>query len=135
MKADSARAALRDSAALSALLQRYARFLLLQFAQTAGCNRFHPLEQLFCSLLLRVQEHVSGDEFELTHAQFARIAGVRRVGITQEARKLRQAGLIRYRWGKVTILDKRGLQARACVCHQEIVQARRHFLGLPPSGS
>lgn len=132
LKAEALRDAVGEGGHLTAQVQRYVQFLLFQLAQLAGCNRFHPLEQLFCSLLLRVREHLRRDEFELTHEQFARIAGVRRVGITQEARKLQQGGLIRYRWGKIAILDREGLRARACICHQRIEQARQHFLDVPP---
>jgi CRP-like cAMP-binding protein len=131
MDAGAFRAEVRDSGPLAGLLRRYAHFLLVHVSQVAGCNCFHPLEQHFCSLLLRLQDRTGGTELAVTHELFARLVGVRRVGITQVARKLQRAGLIRYRWGKVTLLDRAGLEARACVCHRQIERACRHLLGTP----
>jgi CRP-like cAMP-binding protein len=131
VKADAFRAVVRRSGPLTALLHRYVQYLLLQVSQVAGCNRFHPLERHFCSLLLRLQDHLGGEELAITHELCARVLGVRRVGITQAARQLRHAGLIRYRWGKLTILDRPGLEAHACGCHQQLEQAYRHLLGSP----
>jgi CRP-like cAMP-binding protein len=131
MQAEDFRAEVRDGGPLTALLRRYVQFLLLQFSLLAGCHRFHLLEQHFSSSLLRMQDRTGCDDLAITHQVFARRVGVRRVGITQVARKLQRAGLIRYRWGKVTILDRPGLEARACACHQQIERACRHLLGPP----
>ena len=122
-------AAVRGDGPLVARLRRYAQFLLLTFAQVAGCNRFHTLEQHFSSLLLRLQDRSGCADFAITHELFARLMGVRRVGVSQVARKLQRAGLIRYRWGKVALLDRPGLEARACVCHRQIEEANRSLLG------
>jgi CRP-like cAMP-binding protein len=129
MKADVFKAEVRNDSPLSRRLRHYLHFLLLEVFQVAGCTRYHALEEHFCSLLLRLQNRSGRKEHEVTHEHFARIMGVRRVGITQVARRLQQAGLIRYRWGKLAILDRQGLKARACVCHDEIEKARLHLLG------
>jgi hypothetical protein len=129
MEAGALRAEVRRGGPLTALLHRYLQYLLLKFSQMAGCNRFHSLEQHFSSLLLRTQDLTGGDDLEVTHELFARMMGVRRVGVTQAARKLQRAGLIHYRWGKVTVLDRRGLEAHACVCHRQIKRAYEDLLG------
>jgi CRP-like cAMP-binding protein len=131
MEAGAFRAEVRADGRLTARLERYIQFLLFQISQVAGCHRFHPLEQHICSLLLRLRAHTGSDEFQITHAMFARLLGVRRVGITQVARKLQRAGLIRYRWGKITTLERQGLETSACVCHRQIEQAYQQLLGSP----
>lgn len=110
------------------VLRAYVQFLLLLFTQKAGCNRFHRLDKHLGSMLLAVHDRINGDEFVVTQSILARMIGVRRVGITQAARKLQQAGLIRYSWGKLTILDRRKLKAYACVCYQQQTEAYRRLL-------
>jgi CRP-like cAMP-binding protein len=127
MRASTFRTELRGGA-WTPLFHGYLQFLLRQFAQLAGCHRFHPVEKHFCSLLLRLQDRTGRADFELTHEHFARTMGVRRASITQVARKLQQAGLIRYRWGKISIMDRRQLEAQACICHERLEQACRQWL-------
>jgi CRP-like cAMP-binding protein len=128
MKVDAFKAEVRNDSPLARRLRHFIEFLLLGTFQVVGCSSYHSLEEHFCSLLLRLQNVSGRKEHDITHKQFARIMGVRRVGITQVARRLQQAGLIRYRWGKLAILDRQGLKARACVCHDEIEKARLHLL-------
>ncbi len=125
------RAELRNGSPLAPMVSHYVHFLLRQVSQVSACNRFHSLEQHFSSLLLRLQDQSGRADLEITHEWFARLIGVRRVGITQVAQKLQRARLIRYRWGKITILDREGLKACACECHQQIRRAHHELLGLP----
>lgn len=110
------------------VIRSYLQFLLVYVSQVAGCNRFHSLERRFCAALLTVQDRVKADELEITHDLLARMMGVRRVGITQAARKLQAAGLIRYSWGKITIRDRPGLKANACVCYRQHTEAYQRLL-------
>jgi CRP-like cAMP-binding protein len=121
-------AELRVGGCLSEVIHRYVQFLLLAFSQKAGCNCFHSLERHLCSWLLRIQDHTQADAIEITHEVLAKMLGVRRVGISQAARKLMEAGLIRYSWGKLTILDRKRLEEHACVCHERITQAYERLL-------
>jgi CRP-like cAMP-binding protein len=128
MKARALQAAIRSNGKLRRVLQRYAQYLLLLTSQIAGCNMFHSLERHFCSWLLVIHDRIEGDQVEITHAAFANMLGVRRVGITQAAQKLKQTGLIGYRWGKLTILDRQRLEDQACVCYREVTEAYQRLL-------
>jgi Mn-dependent DtxR family transcriptional regulator len=75
-----------------------------------------------------IHDRIQADQLGITHATFAKMLGVRRVGITQAAQKLMHAGLIRYRWGKLTILDRQGLEGHACVCYQQVTEAYQRLL-------
>ena len=128
IKANDLKADLRGNGRWPDVFGRYNQFLLVIFSQVAGCNSFHSLEKHFCSWLLTVQDRVKADEIPITHAVFAKMLGVRRVGITEAAQKLQRQGLIRYSWGKLTILDRQRLEAHACVCYQQHTQAYRRLL-------
>ncbi|HEV3237563.1 MAG TPA: Crp/Fnr family transcriptional regulator [Gemmataceae bacterium] len=118
----------RNSVGWTNVLGPYFQFLLVSFSQKAGCNCFHSVEEHFCSWLLTVQDRIGADVIPITHAVFAEMLGVRRVGITVAAQKLQQVGLIRYSWGKLTILDRQRLEAHACVCYQQHTQAYQRLL-------
>ena len=111
-----------------AIFNRYFQFTLVNFAQTAACNAFHSLEKRFCVCLLTVQDRLKSDEIPMTHSVFAKMLGVRRAGITEAAQKLQEAGVIHYRWGKLTILDRRLLESQACVCYRQQTRAYQQLL-------
>ncbi len=102
------------------LLLRYTQALITQMAQTAVCNRHHSLDQQLCRWLLRIHDRLSGNELTMTQELIASMLGVRREGVTEAAGKLHQAGLIDYRRGHITLLDRRGLEARVCECYQVV---------------
>jgi CRP-like cAMP-binding protein len=128
LRANALKAEFRGNSKLSDVLLCYFQFLLVNVSTVAGCNRFHSLEGHFCAWLLTLQDRIARDDLEITHEVFARMLGVRRVGITQAARKLQEAGLIRYSWGKLTILDRRQLEACACVCYRQHTRAYQRLL-------
>jgi CRP-like cAMP-binding protein len=102
---------------LHRLLLRYTQALIAQTAQVAVCNRHHSIDQQLCRWLLMRLDRQTGDELLVTHELIARLLGVRREGVTEAALALQHSGLIRYRRGHVTVLDRAGLQARSCECH------------------
>ena len=83
-------------------------------AQTAVCNRYHTLDQQLCRWLLLNLDRLAGDEVAMTQELIANMLGVRREGVTEAAHKLQLAGLIRYRRGHITVLDRPGLERRTC---------------------
>jgi len=99
------------------LLLRYTQALITQMAQTAVCNRHHSLDQQLCRWLLLSLDRLKGNELAMTQELIANMLGVRREGVTEAALKLQQAGLIRYARGRITVLDRRGLERRTCECY------------------
>jgi CRP-like cAMP-binding protein len=99
------------------LLLRYTQALLTQMAQTAVCNRHHSLDQQLCRWLLLSLDRLTGDELVMTQELIANMLGVRREGVTEGALNLQRAGLIRYTRGRITVLDRAGLESRTCECY------------------
>jgi CRP-like cAMP-binding protein len=109
--------ALGASRALQRALQQYTGALIRQISQTAGCNRFHVVEQRLARWLLMTRDRVRSREFHLTHEFLSQMLGVRRVGVTEAASALQRRNLIEYRRGHIRICDQPGLQAAACACY------------------
>jgi CRP-like cAMP-binding protein len=99
------------------LLLRYTQALITQVTQTAVCNRHHSVEQQLCRWLLLTLDRVSSRELIMTQELVASMLGVRREGITEAAGKLKRAGVIGYRRGHISVLERSGLEARACECY------------------
>ncbi len=106
--------------ALSRVLHSYARFAYAQLAQTAACNRLHSLEERCCRWLLIAHDNALEDSFSLTHEFLAMMLGVRRSGVSVAASALRARGLVEYRRGRITVLDRDGLEAGACECYASL---------------
>ena len=102
------------------LLLRYTQALITQMAQTAVCNRHHSVDQQLCRWLLLSLDRLSSNELSMTQELIANMLGVRREGVTEAAGKLQDARLIRYHRGKITVLDRPGLEARSCECYQAV---------------
>ena len=119
LRMDAARfnAELARSASMRAVMHRYVHALFNQVAQSAACNHFHAIEQRCARWLLMTHDRMHSDEFLLTQEFLAMMLGVQRTGVSMAAGVLQRAGLIRYRRGTVTILDRRGLQRRSCECY------------------
>jgi CRP-like cAMP-binding protein len=117
MKATLFNKELARSAPMRAVMLRYAHAFFNQVAQAAACNHFHSLEQRCCRWLLMTHDRMQSDEFLLTQEFLAMMLGVQRTGVTAAAGALQRAGLIRYRRGKVTMIDRRGLLRRSCECY------------------
>jgi len=99
------------------LLLRYTQALITQMAQTAVCNRHHSLDQQLCRWLLLSLDRLHGSELAMTQELIANMLGVRREGVTEAALKLQKAGLIRYARGRISVLDRPGLEKRSCECY------------------
>lgn len=99
------------------LLLRYTQALITQMAQTAVCNRHHSLDKQLCRWLLLSLDRLSGNELVMTQELIANMLGVRREGVTGAALNLQSAGLIRYARGRITVLDRPGLEQRTCECY------------------
>jgi CRP-like cAMP-binding protein len=102
------------------LLLRYTQALITQMAQTAVCNRHHSVDQQLCRWLLLSLDRLQTNELSMTQELIANMLGVRREGVTEAAGKLQGAGLISYQRGRITVLDRPGLEARSCECYQVV---------------
>jgi len=109
------------------LMLRYTQALLTQMSQTAVCNRHHSMEQQLCRWLLLTLDRLPSNELTMTQELIASMLGVRREGITEAAGNLQQAGLISYRRGHITVLDRAGLEFLTCECYH-VVKKEFHRL-------
>lgn len=103
--------------AMQYLLLRYMRALLAIVAQGSVCNQRHSIDQQLCRWILLSLDRLGLEEITMTHELLANTLGVRREGITEAARRLQLAGLITYHRGRITIIDRRGLEASCCECY------------------
>jgi CRP-like cAMP-binding protein len=125
---------LKQEIARSDLLRRlmllYMQALLTQVAQTAACNRHHSLSKQLCRWLLIEIDRAATNELAVTQQLIADMLGVRREGITEAAGKLHSQGLIHHSRGHITVLDRPGLESRACECYGLV---KREFDRLLPT--
>jgi CRP-like cAMP-binding protein len=117
MKASQFKKELARSASMRTVMVHYAHAFFNQVAQSAACNQFHSIERRCCRWMLMTHDRMQSDEFLLTQEFLAMMLGVLRTGVTIAAGALQRAGLIRYKRGNVTIVDRRGLISRSCECY------------------
>ncbi len=113
------------------LLLRYTQALITQMSQTAVCNRHHSLDQQLCRWLLLSLDRLQSNELVMTQELIANMLGVRREGVTESALKLQNAGLIKYARGRISVLDRPGLEKRTCECYAVV---KREYDRLLPAG-
>jgi CRP-like cAMP-binding protein len=105
---------------LQDLLLRYTQARLSQSSQISACNYFHPILKRLCRWMLMVHDRVRADELALTQEAIAQVLRVRRTGITEAVGTLQQKKLIAYHYGRITILDRGGLERAACECYRTL---------------
>lgn len=108
---------LRRSPPLYALVHRYTQALVDQISQTAVCNRAHAIEQRLCRWLLMSHDGVGSDDLSLTQEFIAQMLGVRRSSVNVVAGMLQKRGLIGYSRGRITILNRKGMEDCSCECY------------------
>jgi CRP-like cAMP-binding protein len=114
---------------LHGLVQRYTQTMINQISQSIVCNRRHSVEKRMCRWLLMSHDRVGADEFPLTHEFLAQMLGVRRPTVTAVAVTLQKDKLISYHRGKITVLDRKGLEAASCDCYQVVAKELVRLLG------
>ena len=118
MQAGAFQRSLEQNPMFERLLNRHALALFNQAAQSVACNRLHTLESRCARWLLMTHDRMRMEPFTLTHEFLSYMLGVHRPAVTLAAGVLQRAGLIRYTRGKVTVLDRPGLEAVACACYE-----------------
>jgi CRP-like cAMP-binding protein len=106
------------SAGVRQVVLRFIEDLLNLSSQTAGCNRLHSVEQRSARWLLMASDRFDSNLLPLTQEFLAAMLGVRRSGVSEAMSELQRSGLVRYRRGEITIIDRAGLEETACECYQ-----------------
>ena len=114
------RRAAEESEAIHNIIVRYGEMLLIQVQQTAACNALHGVEARLSRWLLQARDRLESNTIKLTHEFLSQMLGVRRTTVTVVANSLQRAKLIRYHRGQIEIVDRPGLEARACECYEAI---------------
>jgi CRP-like cAMP-binding protein len=117
MEANTFKEEFNRGGAFHDLILRYLHGFMMQIANTAVCNRLHPVEQRLARWLLMIQDRVQANELHLTHEFIANMLGVGRVPVTLAAGMLQKAGLIQYSRGDITIVNRDGLALVSCECY------------------
>ena len=129
MKSDVLAGEFARGGAFQRVLLRYTQALMTQMSQTAVCNRLHTVEQQLCRWLLLSRDRLEADELVMTQELIANMLGVRREGVTHAAQRLQESGLISYVRGRITILDRAGLEAAVCECYKVVKDEYDRLLG------
>jgi CRP-like cAMP-binding protein len=119
------------SASLRRLLRGYTQALIVLMGQTVACNRAHTIQQRCARWLLLTHDRIDSDEVPLTQEFLAYMLGVRRQSVTEAAGRLQASGLISYRRGNVSIVDREGLRRAACECYEVITSEFQRLLPVP----
>ena len=141
LKADLLKQEFNRAGPVMHLLLRYTQALITQMAQTAVCNRHHSVEQQLCRWLLLSLDRLPNNELSMTQELIANMLGVRREGVTEAAGHLQREGLIRYSRGRITVLDRPGLEKTVCECYSVVKKEFDRLLNdipiiaAPPNGT
>jgi CRP-like cAMP-binding protein len=125
-------AELMQGAATRHLLLQYIQALITQIAQTVICNRHHSIEQRICRRLLLGLDRANAGELTMTHDLLADLLGVWRNGVTKATRELQRLGIIRYRRGHITVINRGALEARCCECYEAVKRESDRLQGRSP---
>ena len=129
MRAGVLRREFQKGGQLQDLLLRYTQAFITQIAQTAACNRAHPADGRLAKWLLMCGDRANSGELRLTHEFMSQMLGMRRAGVTEAACLLKNAGLINYTRGNVTIVDRAGLEALSCECYPLVKKEFTRLVG------
>jgi hypothetical protein len=105
---------------LQRALDRYSQLVIETISQSAACNRIHVIEERCARWLLMSNDRVGSDEIPLTQEFLAQMLGVRRPGVTVAIGILERAGLIAHGRGRITVTNRKGLEAASCECYAAI---------------
>jgi CRP-like cAMP-binding protein len=128
MQADIFQRTLEQTPSLQRLLLRYCEAIRCQATQLAACNGRHQLEQRFARWLLVAHDRTDGDDLPVTQEFMSMMLCVNRPSITVVAGIFQRAGMIRYRRGRISVVDRSALEAASCECYGAITRRFDHLL-------
>jgi CRP-like cAMP-binding protein len=117
IRAQAAKNAINRSDAMLSILLHYSQAMITQVTQTAVCNRHHTIDQQLCRRLLLSLDRLPTNQIATTQEMLGNMLGVRRESVTQAALNLQNAGIISYKRGLITVLDREALESRSCECY------------------
>jgi len=117
IRAQAAKNAINRSDAMLNILLHYSQAMITQVTQTAVCNRHHTIDQQLCRRLLLSLDRLPTNQIATTQEMLGNMLGVRRESVTQAALNLQNAGIISYKRGLITVLDREALESRSCECY------------------
>jgi CRP-like cAMP-binding protein len=126
---DHFRATMDSDGKLRSLMLAYAQALFAQISQSVACNAAHEIHERCARWFLETHDRVDGDEIELTQEVLADMLGVTRPSVSVAARTLQSAGLVRYRRGHITVLDREALEEASCECYAVVRQEYERLVG------
>jgi CRP-like cAMP-binding protein len=129
MEATKFRRTMEEEADFRAVLLRYVEIMLAQIMQTAACNGRHELEQRLARWLLMAHDRSEGDSLQITQEFLSMMLCVYRPSVSIAARALQRAGIIQIGRGRITVLDRAGLEASACDCYALVRRRTARLLG------
>ena len=131
MRAQAAKNAINGDGAMLHILLRYSQAMITQMTQTAVCNRHHTIDQQLCRRLLLSLDRLSSNQIAITQEMLASVLGVRRESVTDAALKLQNAGIISYKRGLITVLDRKALESRSCECYKTAKNEQVRLQSMP----
>jgi CRP-like cAMP-binding protein len=128
MNADHFRAEMSTDGKLRQVMFSYSQALIAQISQGVACNGVHSIQERCARRLLEAHDRAGADEFLLTQEFLSDMLGVRRPSVTVAARTLQNAGVIQYRRGRITVVDREGLEEASCECYRAIKAEYRRLV-------
>lgn len=128
LRADQFTAFLNQSPTLQTLAAAFTYLKIVQLSQSVICNRFHRVEERLCRWLLNAQDCTNTPELLLTRDILAQMIGAGRPAVSLVTSELQLAGLIQTARGRITILDRKGMEGTACECYHLVKQELRYYL-------
>ena len=131
MRALAAKNAMNRDGAMLNIMLRYSQAMITQVTQTAVCNRHHTIDQQLCRRLLLSLDRLPSNQIAMTQEMLAGMLGVRRESVTEAALKLQNLGIISYKRGLITVLDRSALESRSCECYATTKNEQLRLLKMP----
>jgi CRP-like cAMP-binding protein len=120
LPAQALKTSFAEGGPMQLILLKFTQALITQISQTAVCNLHHSVDQQLCRWLLLSLDRLPDNKLQMTQELISNMLGVRRQGVTESAGKLEHEGLISYSRGLITVLDRPGLEKRACECYSVV---------------